>query len=146
VGQVNLWSSGALAPRDVIALAFPQGRSITRFARAAVHQAFLLPRTVSLSGHFAYAINVVFQRGAPVQFELLSEIGNIEMIAEGRRLRIERDLRQQYGGRRWKKLKGTATVLLDDGRIGEAEIHWYEAHGIGRKELKITRIFFSAPW
>jgi len=81
-----------------------------------------------------------------VQFELLSEIGNIEMIAEGRRLRIERDLRQQYGGRRWKKLKGTATVLLDDGRIGEAEIHWYEAHGIGRKELKITRIFFSAPW
>ncbi len=81
-----------------------------------------------------------------MQFELLSEIGNIEMIAEGRRLRIERYLRQQYGGRRWKKLKGTATVLLDDGRIGEAEIHWYEAHGIGRKELKITRIFFSAPW
>jgi len=81
-----------------------------------------------------------------VQFELLSEIGNIEMIAEGRRLRIERYLRQQYGGRRWKKLKRTATVLLDDGRIGEAEIHWYEAHGIGRKELKITRIFFSAPW
>jgi len=89
---------------------------------------------------------VVFRRGVPVHFELLSEIRNIEVIAEGRRLRIQRFLRQQYGERRWRKLKGTATVLVDDGRIGEAEIHWYEAHGIGRKEFKIARIFFSAPW
>jgi hypothetical protein len=80
-----------------------------------------------------------------VHFELLSDIRNIEVIAEGRRIRIKRFLRQQYGGRRWRKLKGTATVRLGDGRIGEAEIHWYEAHGIGRKEFKITRIF-SAAW
>jgi hypothetical protein len=80
-----------------------------------------------------------------VHFELLSEISNIEVIAEGRRLRMKRYLRQRYGGRHWRKLKGTATILLDDGRIGEAEIHWYEAHGIGRKGLKITRIF-PATW
>jgi hypothetical protein len=83
--------------------------------------------------------------GTPVHFELPGEIRNIEVIAEGRRLRIKRFLRQQYGGRRWRKLKGTATVRLDDGRIGEAEIHWYEAHGIGRKGLKITRIL-PATW
>jgi len=83
--------------------------------------------------------------GAPVHFELLSDIRNIEVIAEGRRIRIRRFLRQEYGGRRWRKLKGTATVRLDDGRIREAELHWYEAHGIGRKRFKITRIF-PATW
>jgi hypothetical protein len=80
-----------------------------------------------------------------VHFELLSEIRDIEVIAEGRGIRIQRLLRQRYGGRRWRKLKGLATVLLEDGRIRDAEIHWYEAHGIGRKGLKITRIF-PATW
>ncbi len=80
-----------------------------------------------------------------MHFELLSEIRDIEVIAEGRGIRIQRLLRQRYGGRRWRKLKGLATVLLEDGRIRDAEIHWYEAHGIGRKGLKITRIF-PATW
>jgi hypothetical protein len=45
-----------------------------------------------------------------------------------------------YGGRRWRKLKGTARVKLADGTICHAEVHWYEAHGIGAREFKIKRI------
>jgi len=48
-------------------------------------------------------------------------------------------LREQYGARRWRKLKGIATVRLIDGTIREAEVHWYEAHGIGKKKPKIKR-------
>ncbi len=74
-------------------------------------------------------------------FELLGDITEIELIAKGRRLRVRRFLRQEYGGRRWRKLKGIARVRLEDGRILDAEIHWYEAHGIGRKDFKIVRLF-----
>jgi len=79
-----------------------------------------------------------------VHFELLSEVRNVEVIAEGRGLRVRRFLREQYGGRRWRKLKGTATIRLNDGRMREAEIHWYEAHGIGRKSFKIIHLFPEA--
>ena len=79
-----------------------------------------------------------------MDFELLGEIRNIERVARGRGLRVKRFLRQRYGGRRWRKLKGTATVRLVDGRIREAEIHWYEAHGVGRKGFKIVRFFPEA--
>ena len=72
--------------------------------------------------------------------EVLGEIREIELIAKGRRLRIRGFLRQEYGGRRWRKLKGIARVRLEDGRILDAEIHWYEAHGIGRKDFKIVRL------
>ena len=70
-----------------------------------------------------------------MDFELLGEIRNIEQVGG---LRVKRFLRQRYGGRRWRKLKGTATVRLVDGRIREAEIHWYEAHGVGRKGFQIV--------
>jgi len=53
-------------------------------------------------------------------------------------------LRKTYGGRRWRKLKGEAVVRFGDGRIFRAEIHWYEAHGIGRKGLKISYLFPEA--
>jgi len=79
-----------------------------------------------------------------VDFELLGEIRNIERVARGRGLRVRRFLRQRYGGRRWRKLKGIATVRLVDGTIREAEIHWYEAHGIGRQGFKIARFFPGA--
>lgn len=79
-----------------------------------------------------------------MHFELLGEIRNIEVIAEGGGLRVKRFLRHTYGGRRWRKLKGTATVRLGDGTIREAEIHWYEAHGIGRKGFKVSRLFPEA--
>ena len=75
-----------------------------------------------------------------MHFELLSDLRNIEVVAEGGGLRVRRFLRARYGGRRWRKLKGAATVRLDDGRICEAEIHWYEAHGVGRKGFKLARL------
>jgi hypothetical protein len=80
-----------------------------------------------------------------VDFELLGEIRNIELIAKGSRLRVRRFLQRRYGGGRWRKLKGIATVRLVDGRIREAEIHWYEAHGVGRTGFKIIR-FFPETW
>ena len=76
-----------------------------------------------------------------MDFEPLGEIRDIELIAKGRQLRIRGFLRQEYGGRRWRKLKGIARVRLEDGRILDAKIHWYEAHGIGRKDFKIVRLF-----
>ncbi len=79
-----------------------------------------------------------------VNFELLGEIDRIEVIAEGHGVRIRRFLRRIYGGRRWQKMKGEALVRLDEGRIRTAEIHWYEAHAIGRREFKISRVYPEA--
>lgn len=73
-------------------------------------------------------------------FNLLSEIRDVETIASGRGVRIRRHLERTYGRGRWRKMKGFATVELADGTIGEAEIHWFEAHGIGRKDFKIKRM------
>ena len=69
--------------------------------------------------------------------EIIGAIDNIEMIAVGNAIRDLARLRQQYGPGRWRKLKGTALVRLADGSLRRAEVHWYEAHGIGRKKLKI---------
>jgi len=73
------------------------------------------------------------------RFKVLSEIRDIETIASGRGVYIRRYLERTYGRGRWRKMKGIATVELADGTICEAEIHWYEAHGIGRKDFKIKR-------
>lgn len=72
-------------------------------------------------------------------FEIIGEIFDIETIAVSSSIRDIARLRKQYGVGRWRKLKGVATVRLANGRIRKAEIHWYEAHGIGRKKLKIKR-------
>ncbi|MEM2126318.1 MAG: hypothetical protein QXQ53_07985 [Candidatus Methanosuratincola sp.] len=72
-------------------------------------------------------------------FEIIGEIDKIETIAVGRSIRDLERLRQQYGPGRWRKLKGVALVRLRSGEIRKAEIHWYEAHGLGRKKLKIKR-------
>ena len=74
------------------------------------------------------------------EFDILSKITNIETIASGRGVYIRRYLERVYGRGRWRKMKGIATVQLADGIICEAEIHWFEAHGIGRKDFKIKRI------
>jgi hypothetical protein len=74
-----------------------------------------------------------------VKFEIISEISNIEIIAVGSSIRDLRELQNRYGGRRWRKLKGFATVRQEDGSIREAEIHWYECHGVGRRRLKVKR-------
>ena len=71
-----------------------------------------------------------------MNFEILSEITDIEPIAIGSSIRDIRRLRRTYGKGRWRKLKGMARIRLRSGRIRLAELHWYEAHGIGRKEIK----------
>jgi hypothetical protein len=73
-------------------------------------------------------------------FELISEISDIEVIAVDRRIRDKRRLKRNYGDGRWRKLKGRATVRLPDGTVCMAEIHWYEMTSVGRKELKIKRL------
>ena len=74
-------------------------------------------------------------------FKIISRITDVETIATGKGIRESRRLRKLYGGRRWCKLKGTATLRFEDGTICEAELHGYEAHGIGAKEHKVKRIF-----
>jgi hypothetical protein len=74
-----------------------------------------------------------------VLFEIIGNIKNIETIAVGGRIRDIMRLRKQYGLGRWRKLKGFAEVRLPNGRIHRAELHWYEASGIGRKKIKIKR-------
>lgn len=72
-------------------------------------------------------------------FEIISEITGIEAIAVGRSIRELPRLRRQYGAGRWRKLKGVAMIRLLSGQVRRAELHWYEAHGIGRKEIKRKR-------
>ena len=74
-----------------------------------------------------------------MHFEIIGKIANIETIAVGSRIRILSLLRKQYGKGRWRKLKGVATVRLFDGTIRLAEVHWFEAHGIGKKKMRIKR-------
>ncbi len=73
-------------------------------------------------------------------FAIISEITDVEIIATGRSIHEYRRLRKIYGRGRWRKLKGIASIRLADGAIYLAELHWYEAHGIGKKEIKIKRI------
>jgi hypothetical protein len=75
-----------------------------------------------------------------VNFRVLGKISQIESIAAGRGIRERRRLRKLYGGQRWKKLKGAATIQMMDGTICLAELHWYQAHGVGSREIKIKRI------
>lgn len=72
-------------------------------------------------------------------FEIIGEITDIETIAKGRAIRDLARLRKKYGAGRWRKLKGIARVRLEDDSIRRAEIHWYEAHGIGKKRFKIKQ-------
>lgn len=73
-------------------------------------------------------------------FQLIGAITEIEVIAAGSSVRERHTLAQRYGRGRWRKLKGIATVKLDDGITYTAEVHWYEAHGIGKRKMKIKRI------
>ena len=74
-----------------------------------------------------------------MNFEIIGEMTNIETIAIGSKIHDVARLRKMYGKGRWRKLKGVAAVRLRSGRIRLAELHWYEAHGIGRKEMKRKR-------
>jgi hypothetical protein len=75
------------------------------------------------------------------EFEIVGDIKDIETIATGRGVYIRRFLDRIYGRGRWRKRKGRATVKLADGTVCDAEIHWFEAHGVGRKDFKIKKVF-----
>lgn len=72
-------------------------------------------------------------------FEIIDEVSHIEVIASGMGVRERARLERQFGQGRWRKLKGTALVRLQNGRVARVELHWYEAHGIGRRKMKIKR-------
>ncbi|CAN5247963.1 hypothetical protein BH24ACT19_BH24ACT19_15250 [soil metagenome] len=74
-----------------------------------------------------------------MNFEVVSEITDVETIAAGSGIREVARLRRIYGRGRWRKLKGVARVRLGNGRIRLAELHWYETHGIGKREMKRKR-------
>jgi hypothetical protein len=72
-----------------------------------------------------------------MDFEIVGDLSEIEVIAVNFSIRELAGLKEKYGGRRWLKLKGVALVSLANGHIRLAEIHWYEAHGVGQRKLKI---------
>ena len=72
-------------------------------------------------------------------FELIGELTNVELIARGSGIRDLSRLNKQYGKGKWRKLKGYALIRLQTGRERTAELHWYEAHGIGKREIKRKR-------
>jgi hypothetical protein len=76
-----------------------------------------------------------------IPFVVIGDISDVEVIAIGTKIRDLERLRKLYGRGRWRKLKGIARVwLLDDEYECDAELHWYEAHGIGKRELKIKEL------
>ncbi len=74
-----------------------------------------------------------------MDFSIIGDITAVETFAAGRKIREIARLRKQYGRGRWRKRKGVARVRLADGTVRGAEVHWYEASGIGKKEFKIKR-------
>ena len=72
--------------------------------------------------------------------KLLSEITDIELIAEGSGIRNLFSLKRQFGGKNWRKNKGKVYIEDEIGQRRLVEVHWYEAHGIGRKEFKVKRL------
>lgn len=84
--------------------------------------------------------SVAVIRFGAMYFQVVGEITEIETIATGTKIRERRRLWKAYGKGRWRKKKGKAAVRFADGRIFRAEVHWYEAHGIGSREFKIKGI------
>ena len=74
-----------------------------------------------------------------MHFEIIGDLTDIEPSAAGSAIREVVRLRKQYGRGRWRKLKGIGLIRLASGRIRRAELHWYEAHGIGKREIKRKR-------
>jgi hypothetical protein len=78
-----------------------------------------------------------------MDFQIIGGIRDIEVIAIGPGIRDLRRLRRTYGAARWRKMKGRAAVKLRDGSVRQAEVRWYEAHGIGKKEFKLKLPFLD---
>jgi hypothetical protein len=80
-----------------------------------------------------------------VDFEIIGEITAIETIATGRGVYVRRYLNRTYGRGHWRKMKGVAVVRASNGPLRRAEVHWYEAHGIGKRDVKIKRYLDREP-
>jgi hypothetical protein len=74
-----------------------------------------------------------------MDFEIVGAITEIETIDVNLSIRELAGLKEKYGGKRWRKLKGVATVRLPNENVRKAELHWYEAHGVGKRKMKIKR-------
>jgi hypothetical protein len=74
-----------------------------------------------------------------MRFELVGSIENAQVIAAGPGVRVRAYLNKAYGNARWRKMKGIAAVRLPNGVLRTVELHWYEAHGMGRRDVKIKR-------
>lgn len=72
-------------------------------------------------------------------FEIVGDVTNVQTIAAGRRIRQLERLKRLYGKGRWRKMKGEARILLASGQVRRAELHWYEAHGVGKRNMKFKR-------
>ena len=73
------------------------------------------------------------------EFEVIGQITQIETIAVNLSIRELKELKRLFGGKRWRKLKGVAHVRFPDGLVYRAELHWYEAHGVGKRKMKVKR-------
>ena len=80
-----------------------------------------------------------------MEIEVLGKLSQVETIASGQGIRELGRLQRVYGPARWRKRRGVARVRLPDGSVCLAEVHWYEAHGIGRKEFKVKMILGDEP-
>jgi hypothetical protein len=74
-----------------------------------------------------------------MKFDLIGSIANAEVIASGPGVRVRSFLNKAYGYARWRKMKGIAAIRLPNGALRTVELHWYEAHGMSRRDLKIKR-------
>ncbi|MCH8101054.1 MAG: hypothetical protein IIB74_11545 [Proteobacteria bacterium] len=72
-----------------------------------------------------------------MKFEIISTFEEVETFATGNAIREIARLRRTYGKGKWRKRKGFADIRFPNGSVRRAEIHWYEATGIGKKEFKI---------
>jgi len=75
-----------------------------------------------------------------MKFELIGRIEDVEIIAVGGQIRDLQKIRKKHGRGRWRKLKGIGRIRLPNGAERQAELHWYEAHGIGKKEMKVKEL------
>jgi hypothetical protein len=77
-------------------------------------------------------------------FEVIAPLKDIEIVATGRGIRELANLRKQFGRGNWRKKKATTTIRFANGIIATAEVHWYEAHGIGKRKMKIKKFWIAA--
>ena len=84
-------------------------------------------------------VRVVAAERTIVAFRIIGAITHIQVIARGPSVRIRRYLNEEFGPGRWRKMKGRALIEWDDGRSEYAEVHWFEAHGVGRALMKRKR-------